>query len=243
LTFKNEILRELKSFQRKLDSLSVFCGIEDLILNCSQGPKTVAIDFSPPNSNIYHLFAQPEKLISIIKSKLGLNKKIFARKCKIKRIENVIASDFLNEFHLMNSTSCAYSYGLYHEAELVAVATFSKGRKMNRLPENERSFELIRFCTKSGVTVTGGLTRLLKYFIEEKKAGDVMTYVDKQFSNGDSFIRAGFKKCSATEPNYFLYGKPKNELLSIKEIPQEVDERKYILLKNSGNVKMIFNPN
>lgn len=136
----------------------------------------------------------PRKLVSVIRSRLHMNRRLFARNCSAQRIGKTEAQKFLNKYHLMNSASCAYCYGLFFEGEPVAVAIFSKGRKMHRLPAHLRSFELIRFCCREGITVTGGLSKLVKTFSREKNAGDVMTYIDPQFSMGESYFRAGFKK-------------------------------------------------
>ena len=124
----------------------------------------------------------------------------------------------------------------------MALASFSKGRKMNRLHEHERSFELIRFCCKPGITVTGGLSRLTKAFCEEKKAGDIMTYIDKQVSDGRSFISAGFKKHSETEPNYFLIDRLTYQRRSANK-DEKFDPDKFYLTRNSGSIKLIYTPN
>ena len=112
---------------------------------------------------------------------------------------------------------------------------------MNRLPEGKQSFELIRFCCKRGITITGGLSKLMKHFFIEKKAGDIMTYIDKQFSNGDSFIKAGFIKHSETIPISFLVNKKTFERKVFKE-DEIFDEKLFYKTQNAGNVKMIYQP-
>ena len=166
------------------------------------------------------IVTQAQKLSAIIQSKLQLNKKIFARKCAVKKISKEEASDFLNLYHMMNSTQSAYNYALFLEDELLAVCSFSKGRKMNRLPEHLRSFELIRFCCKEGYTIVGGLTKIIKTFCREKGVGDIMTYVDKQFSSGESFEKAGFILHGETGAHGFLINK-KNFERSMIKIPTE----------------------
>ena len=69
---------------------------------------------------------------SRLHSLLELNVKIHARQCVAKQIEKKEAEDFLNTHHLHGFRKCATRLGLYKEDELVAVATFSSGRKMNR---------------------------------------------------------------------------------------------------------------
>jgi len=196
------------------------------------------------NESILHLdqvIREPKKITAIILSKLKLNKIIYARSCEVKRVAKSTAVEFLENYHIMGSTQSALNLGLFNKDELVGLASFSKGRKMNRLKEDQRSFELIRFCCKSGVTVTGGLTRLVKNFCNEKMAGDIMTYVDKQLSDGSSFIRAGFKKHSETEPNYFLVNRISYERTSAQK-GEKFDSKKFYLSHNSGNVKLVYTP-
>lgn len=191
---------------------------------------------------IDYIFRIPEKVASLILSKLQANKKIFARKCEIKKVNKLIAASFLDQHHLLGAAQSGFNYGLYYEKELVALASFSKGRKMNRLKEHERSFELIRFCTKSGITVTGGLSRLIRKFCDERNAGDIMTYIDKQMFDGRSFISAGFKKHSESAPNLFLINKKTFERIPHKnEI--EYDPQKFYLTQNTGNIKLVYTPN
>lgn len=182
----------------------------------------------------------PAKLASIIQSRLGLNIRIFARQCLVQKTDKKIAEDFLNAYHLMGSAASGFNYGLFFRNELVAIASFSKGRKMKRLPGHLRSFELIRFCSKDGITVTGGLTKLVKNFCREKNAGDIMTYIDKQFSDGASFAKAGFRKHGETPPLEFLIAKQSFEKKLYNG--ESYDPRKYHLVKNLGNIKMIFTP-
>lgn len=170
------------------------------------------LKFLLQKENLDYLEKEQQKLSALIRSKLKLNASIFARNCELKKLDKKTAEEFLNTYHLMNATQSAFNYGLFHNAELIAVASFSKGRKMNRLQEHERSFELIRFCCKEGITVTGGLTKLVKNFCREKKAGDVMTYISKQFGDGKSFTNAGFKKTGETERNIKLIFTPDEKL-------------------------------
>jgi hypothetical protein len=189
-----------------------------------------------------YVITRAVKIASIILSKLNLNKTIFARNCSVQKIDKTTANEFFNSWHFFDSTSSAYNYGLFHKNELIGAASFSKGRKMNRLQSGSQSFELIRFCCKSGVTVTGGLSKLMRHFCEDKKAGDIMTYIDKQFSNGDSFIKAGFVKHSETPPLYFLVNKKTYERISLKNGNETFDKKLFFKVQNLGNIKMILVP-
>jgi hypothetical protein len=183
---------------------------------------------------------EPLKIAAIILSRLKLNKTVFARNCEAVRISKKEAEDFLDEYHLMGATSSSVNIGLMHHSELLALASFSTGRKMRRLPENSRSFEMIRFCTKKGVTVTGGLTKILKAFCELKSPGDVMTYVSRQFSDGRAFAAAGFMRDTVTAPHYFLV-----ERISFARFPLKegaYDAEKFYVTRDLGNIRMIYKP-
>jgi len=237
---------------KHLEKHAVRMQVHKSVLNFSHAAKSVSFSIigeepllgSGSEIAVIHsdqLIRVPEKIASTILSKLHLNKTVFARNCEVKQVEKNKAVDFLEQYHIMQSTGSAYNLGLFYKAELIALCTFSKGRRMNRLPEHQRSFELIRFCCKSGITVTGGLTKLLKHFCEVKQAGDIMTYIDKQVSDGQSFIKAGFKKHSETEPNYFLVNR-----LTYERIPafkeEKFERKKFYLSHNAGNIKLIYTP-
>lgn len=186
------------------------------------------------------LVLYPEKVEGLICSKLGLNQSIFARKCSIQKISKEEAAKFLTQYHLFGSTQSAFNYGLIYDTELIAVATFSKGRKMHRLQTHERSYELIRFCCKNGISVSGGLSKLVKHFVNEKKAGDVMTYVDKQLSDGKSFLKAGFKKHSETEASSFLVNRITLERKALRNKVEVFDAATHYLTQNAGSIKLIY---
>lgn len=184
------------------------------------------------------LVTKKNKLISIIQSKLHYTRKVYGRQCIARRIEAIVAEKFLNEYHLMSFASSAFHYGLFDSAELIAVASFSKGRKMNRLQEHQRSFELVRFCCKEGITVTGGLTKLLKCFVDEKDPGDIMTYVDKQLSEGASYIKCGYKLHSETKKQEFLVNASTFERSYYKG--EKFDPKKFYISENLGNLKLVY---
>ncbi len=189
-----------------------------------------------------YLVKQPEKAGAIIQSKLGLNQKVFARHCEVKKLKREEAAFFLESYHLMNSTQSSSNYGLFYHGELLAVASFSKGRKMRRLQQNQRSFELIRFCCKKGYTITGGLSKLLTHFVREKKAGDIMTYVDQLWSEGEAFVKAGFKREEKMNPKHFLINRRTFERTLLTDTAQVVDENTYFVIQDNGNLKLIYTP-
>lgn len=181
-------------------------------------------------------------VLSIIASILGKNKTIFARNCQVKKVDKVIAEAFLNENHLLGYLNAYYKYALFSDNEIVALATFSKGRKMNRLSPEKRGFELISFCCKKNISVTGGLSKLLKAFITDLQPGDIMTYVNKGWSQGKAYLKIGFKLHSETPPQSFLFNTKtltKHKINNDFELENTLD-KDTILVKNSGNLKLVY---
>ncbi len=144
---------------------------------------------------IVYSFQWAEKQ-AIIKSRIlslfQKNNTIHGRKTKLLRIDKAKAEAFLKENHLQGYVKAKLKLGLYFNDELVAVATFSAGRKMKEKPEGYRSFELIRYANKMGLNVVGGLSKLIYGFARSQNANDIMTYVDTAWSTGESFKKMGF---------------------------------------------------
>ncbi|MFA9213488.1 MAG: hypothetical protein ACEQSR_06530 [Candidatus Methylacidiphilales bacterium] len=181
-------------------------------------------------------------VLSIIASILGQNKTIFARNCQVKKVDKAIAESFLNENHLLGYLNAYYKYALFFDNEIIALATFSKGRKMNRLSSEKRGFELISFCCKKHISVTGGLSKLLKAFVTDLQPGDIMTYVDKDWSEGKAYLKIGFKLHSETPPQSFLFNTKtftKHKISNDFEL-ENIQDKDTILVKNSGNLKLVY---
>lgn len=184
------------------------------------------------------LMREPEKLGAILQSKMGGNQRVFARTCRVERIPNREGEAFLKRYHLMGSTTCAWTYALFKQNELLALASFSKGRKMKRLPVDQRSYELIRFCSRPGITVTGGLSKIVKRFVQDRGAGDIMTYVDAAWSSGESFVKAGFEPAGQSAPREYLVNRS-----SLERRPRNEGEsvpKGHYLCRDLGNIKLIY---
>lgn len=144
----------------------------------------------------------------IVKSRimniLGMTKrKLFARKCEIREVENNMCSDFLNQNHIQGKCISKYRYGLYFNGELVSVMTFGLMRKNVNGKQREGCFELLRFCNKLNTTVVGGASKLLNHFINVVNPSEIVSYCDRRWSNGELYERLGFKHDHDSSPSYF----------------------------------------
>ena len=133
-------------------------------------------------------------IISMIKSKIGMSNRIFARKCVIKKISNKESIDFLNNNHMHGYRSAKIVYGMWFSSKLVAVFSLS--------PHKKHQWEIIRTAYDRDCVIVGGLDKMIKRFVTDYKPISIMTYADRRFSQGMSYIRSGFKLIDQTRPNY-----------------------------------------
>ncbi len=210
-------------------------------------------DSHPHVQNIYLWEDQWCNANSIIKnrlmSKFGMGKRIHGRKTEVRRIDKSIAQSFLETQHLQGYASAYYKYGLYEKDILFAVALFSKTRQMRQ--KNYRSAELIRYANLEGYYVSGGLGKLVNHYMNEHDADDVMTYVDRDWGNGNGYIKIGFEIKEYTAPQSFWLDTTTFErhspLRFCKEIGMDSSTQKATILQqfglieiyNSGNIKMV----
>lgn len=134
---------------------------------------------------------------SIILNKLNKSKKIYARKCIIKEVNNKEHRKFLTENHLQGFIGAKYKYGLYFNNELVSLMTFGK----NRFSKSD-DIELLRFCNKLNTTVVGGASKLFKHFIKINDK-NIISYCNLDHGNGKLYEKLGFKYIKQTVSNYW----------------------------------------
>jgi len=173
---------------------------------------------------------------SRILSVLGKSKRIYGRDTVIRKLIQPETNSFLKENHLIGTTSAKTKLGLVHKDKIMAIATFSKPTKMNRGGIVFRSYEMIRYCTLNGFTVVGGLSKLINHFIKLEKPDDIMTSVDREWSEGKSFEKLGFKMIEVTPPReFYLDPVGMERYRTAQEAPPNS-----ISIKNGGNYKFIL---
>jgi hypothetical protein len=176
-----------------------------------------------------------------ILSFFGQIKSLPARVCVVSRINKKMAEEFLNENHLQGYVSSKIKYGLFlktnyqrlietnvpAEGLLVSVMTFS-GKRMFR--DNSKSYEMTRFGGLKKMRIVGGFSKLINAFLKDTNADHIMTYIDKDWSNGDNLEKLGFEKTDILKPLFF-------ELNENKERVKANAGEKYFVY-NAGSVKM-----
>lgn len=187
---------------------------------------------------------------SRVNAMLGNSQKIAARLTQVRRIDQESAVLFLEKNHLNGSVTSKTKYGLFlpkryfrvlneafeydHNSEelLVAVATFSAPRVFARADGPFRSFEMLRFASLLDTNVSGGLDKLLTAFAREKDPDDIMTYADREWSDGAGYVKLGFERISETAPMQFYLSATDMERTS-KPDP------KRIAIYNAGSIKFV----
>lgn len=134
---------------------------------------------------------------SRIKSALGLNKKIYARKCDIRPVDNILEQTFLKQNHIQGYVASSYKVGLFYENNIVALMTFGKSRF-----SKQTEWELLRYCSLTGVNVIGGPSKLFANFLKTKKPKNVISYCDMRYGTGNMYEQLGFNQINWSLPNY-----------------------------------------
>jgi len=180
-----------------------------------------------------------EAVKSMLCSKLGMNKTIYGRNTLIKKIDTKTANNFIDQFHLLGSANSRYKYGIFYKDTLVGVGTFSGKTKIPRKGIVFESYVLIRYCSLNGLTVVGGMSKLINTFIKEKKPDDIMTYADKDWSDGNVYKKIGFHLVDETPICTFSVNEKNGHrtLISKKEAVELSEKLSYA--HNNGNLKFL----
>jgi hypothetical protein len=200
--------------------------------------------------------AKPEIVQSRIRAIFGISQRIPARMTKVERIDKPTADRFLIQNHLQASVSAKLKYGLFLPPQyfrilknrpidqsplLVAVATFSGSKPIERDGELFRSFELIRFANLLNCTVVGGFDKLLKNFIKEQNPDDIMSYADRDWSDGNSYEQTGFELIGTTSPQDFWVNGHSFERITSRQKELQNNHGDFIEVHNFGNLKYLLN--
>jgi hypothetical protein len=137
-------------------------------------------------------------VLSRIKSRLGVNTTIYARKTTIAEISSVDAKAFLDKNHIQGSVNGGVKLGLHYNGILVAVMTFGKSRYSKKY-----QYELLRYCNLLGHNVVGGASKLFTYFIQKYNPGSIVSYCDLRWNSGNLYEKLGFNCTHHSEPNYW----------------------------------------
>ncbi len=169
--------------------------------------------FNELGIKIIHIWEDDWRLKSnIIKSRVKniLNiteNTIYARNCKIVKINTNDSKEFLNKNHLQGYCIAKINIGLLYNNKIVSLMSFGSYRKSLGRKSIENEYELLRFCSEINTNVTGGFSKLLNNFITEYNVNKIITYANKDWSSGDLYEKNGFSYINESEPNYYYFNK------------------------------------
>lgn len=140
-----------------------------------------------------------------LKSYLGLNEKLFARKCKLETIK--FPKEFYQNNHIQGAgPSCSINYCLRYNDELVAAMSF---RKRNG------KMELMRYASKLGLNVVGGMSKLLAR-AKQDICEPIYSFADRRFtySKCNGYSLCGFELIEKQVPGYCYWDDKHNCFLN-----------------------------
>lgn len=151
-------------------------------------------------------YERKNKLKQIITNALVPGKVVYARKTEAVTIDNRLAQQFCNLYHI---DGCAYqqkySVGLVMKGDkvtldtLLQVMTFS-GRRFSH--ESDQAYECARMCVKAGYNVVGGTSKMLSKFIQDCRPMSILSYSANTWFSGNGYDSIGFESVGDSGPSY-----------------------------------------
>ena len=189
---------------------------------------------------LHHKEVVDSRVLSII----GISQRIYARETLVKAISQTDLKKFLVVNHLNVPIAAKHKYGLFYQQELVAVAAFSRYCPIQDNGITYKSHELIRYCSLLNTTVVGGLSKLISHFEQDKNPEHIMTYVDREWSDGGSYQKLGFTIVAETPPQQFWLSPTKCERIATNYLPHgksasEMRSEGWTSINNLGNLKLV----
>lgn len=158
---------------------------------------------------LFHIFGyewahRKDVVKSMLINLLGRSRSIYARRCKVVELSDADCGKFLDAYHRQGSIHASIRLGL--EAEdfgIVAVMTFNKLRfTIGQTSETACILELSRFCSKTGIHVVGGASKLFKYFLKHYSCDKVVSFSDVAHTRGNLYNTLGFHSVNLSSPGY-----------------------------------------
>ncbi len=137
---------------------------------------------------------------SMLKHRVGLSKRKFARALDVRNLSNEEASEFFKANHLQGNVGASLILGLVHKdtSKIYAAMSFGKPRF-----NTDSNWELLRFAVRRGYAVIGGASRLLKMFERQiQQKGNLISYADSRYSEGGVYEAIGFHRVKQQKPGY-----------------------------------------
>lgn len=123
-------------------------------------------------------------------------KPIYARNCKLYKLNLEPTNEFLSKYHIQGTCKGQLlNVGLLYNDELVEVMTFGKPRYSTK-----HKIELLRLCTKPGYQVIGGASKLFNWAVSTYELQNIISYCDLSKFSGDVYEKLGMKHIRDSAP-------------------------------------------
>lgn len=141
----------------------------------------------------YHWYNNTDIVKSMIRHRLGLSERIYARKTRTVLVDEDTEKQFLTANSLTGYVKSHVCIGLEHNNELVQLASFSKTDDITPI------FKSVSMCTKLNTAVVGGCGKLISYFVRTN-ALPLHFFVNSEHFSGNVFRALGLLKFGETDP-------------------------------------------
>ena len=137
-------------------------------------------------------------------------KKIYARQCQlVKVVDDKVANKFIKENHLQGQARGALlTLGLAYNDELVQCMSFG----LSRYNKNY-TYELLRLCSKQGVSVLGGASKMFKFATQQLELDSIISYCDASKFTGKVYEAMGMTRSKLTAPS-IIWSKEEKHITS-----------------------------
>ena len=151
-----------------------------------------------------HLLDPKKKEIwkSVLLNKCGFSHKVHARKLQVINLNdyNTFVNTFLEDNHLQGTCVSSIKLGLQDPKTgiVYSMMTFGKSRFDKNI-----EYELLRFCNLRYHNVRGAASKLMAHFERVYKPDSIVSYANRDWSQGNLYKAIGFEYTHTAEPNYF----------------------------------------
>lgn len=163
--YRKDTTLSLSEFKKRIEEKRLLCEQKDI--------RLITIDEADYNE-------RKDIINNFLKDTISPRKRIYARQCDFKEINEKDAKSFLETYHVNGYRGGYYKCGLYYNSELIVVAIFSKHKKY----ENE----CVRLCYKTGYDVIGGWAKIQKHF-----GKPFLHYVNLKYFRGENKTGCGYR--------------------------------------------------
>jgi hypothetical protein len=133
-----------------------------------------------------------DNVVNMLKAKLGISDRKFARTLEAMFIDTPQAKEFLNSHHVMGYASATYYVGLVDSAGMLwGCGAFKKGD--GEMENNRLAFH---------GHVPGGMSKIVAFLRKSIGHMPIVSYVDSRYADGSGHESIGFEHRGMTPPGY-----------------------------------------